>query len=192
MLERAHAPIIEPPPQKAKAVSAMTERYSPARAIKSAPIPYRNFIDVQVFGRMKRDGIPHAPLADDEQFARRVWLDATGRIPAPSELEAFLVSRDARKRETLIEKLTNSDAFIDKWTYYFSDLFRASGRMGSGLNLFNFWLREWLKLDRPYNEVVTDLLTGAGKSSFSVPAGMYYARDFVKAKDDPEMPDAHD
>ena len=59
--------------------------------------------------------------------------------------------------------------------------------MGPGLNLFHYWLREWLKLDRPYNEVVTDLLTGAGKSSFSVPGGLYFQRDFVKAKDDPEI-----
>ena len=191
-LERAHAPMIEPPPQKAKAAAALTARYSPARAANSAPVPYRNFIDEQVFGRMKRDGVPHAALADDDQFARRAWLDATGRIPHAAELEAFLTHRDPKKRAKLIDTLTNSDAFIDKWTYYFSDLFRAGSRMGSGLNLFHFWLREWLKLDRPYNEVVTDLLTGAGKSSFSVPAGMYYARDFVKAKDDPEAPDAHD
>ncbi len=191
-LERAHAPMIEPPPQKAKAAAALTARYSPARAANSAPVPYRNFIDEQVFGRMKRDGVPHAALADDDQFARRAWLDATGRIPPAAELEAFLTNRDPKKRTKLIDTLTNSDAFIDKWTYYFSDLFRAGSRMGSGLNLFHFWLREWLKLDRPYNEVVTDLLTGAGKSSFSVPAGMYYARDFVKAKDDPEAPDAHD
>ncbi len=191
-LERAHAPMIEPTVQKAKSVSAMTVRYSPARATPSAPVTHRNFIDTQIFGRMKRDGVPHAPLADDEQFARRAWLDATGRIPPPTELAVFLTDRDLKKRDQLIDRLTDSDAFIDKWTYYFSDLFRAGQRMGSGLNLFNFWLREWLKLDRPYNEVVTDLLTGAGKSSFSVPAGMYYARDFVKAKDDPEAADAHD
>ncbi|MBY0503300.1 MAG: DUF1549 and DUF1553 domain-containing protein [Bryobacteraceae bacterium] len=191
-LERAHAPMIEPPVQKAKSVAEMTARYSPARAEKSAPVPHRNFIDEQIFGRMKKDGIPHAPLAGDEQFARRVWLDATGRIPPIGELAAFVADRDPKKRAKLIDQLTNSEAFIDKWAYYFSDLFRAGGRMGSGLNLFNYWLREWLKLDRPYNEVVTDLLTGAGKTSFSVPAGMYYARDFVKAKDDPEAPDAHD
>jgi hypothetical protein len=191
-LERAHAPIIEPQVDKAKAASAITARYSPAKAAVSAPVPRRNFIDDHIFGRMKKDGIPHAPLASDEEFARRAWLDATGRIPPPAELAAFLESKDRAKRQHLIEKLTDSDAFIDRWTYYFEDLFRAGGRMGSGLNLFHFWLREWLKLDRPYTEVVTDLLTGAGKTSFSVPAGMYYARDFVKAKDDPEAPDAHD
>jgi hypothetical protein len=191
-LERAHAPIIEPQPDKAKAASAMTARYSPAKPVVSAPVPHHNFIDDHIFGRMKKDGIPHAPLASDEEFARRAWLDATGRIPPPAELGAFLQAKDPLKRQRLIDTLTDSDAFVDRWTYYFEDLFRAGGRMGSGLNLFHFWLREWLKLDRPYTDVVTDLLTGAGKTSFSVPAGMYYARDFVKAKDDPEAPDAHD
>ncbi|MGH8246373.1 MAG: DUF1553 domain-containing protein, partial [Gammaproteobacteria bacterium] len=91
-----------------------------------------------------------------------------------------------------VDRLLASDGFVDKWTYYFEDLFRAGQRMGPGLNLFHYWLREWLKLDRPYNEVVTELLTGGGKTSFSVPGGLYFARDFVKAKDDPEAPDAMD
>ena len=170
----------------------MTEAYSPARAGAPAPIARRNFIDQHVFGRMQRDRIPNAPLASDEEFIRRAWLDATGRIPPPDQLAAFLASKDPRKRDKLVDELVSGDAFIDKWTYYFEDLFRAGQRMGSGLNLFHFWLREWLKLDRPYTEVVSELLTGAGKSSFSVPGGMYYARDFVKAKDDPEAPDAQD
>ena len=54
----------------------------------------------------------------------------------------------------------------DRWSFYFEDLFRAGARMGPGLNLFHFWIREWLLLDRPYDQLVTDLLTGAGKTSF--------------------------
>ena len=38
----------------------------------------------------QRDKVPHAPLASDEEFARRAWLDATGRIPAPEALARFL------------------------------------------------------------------------------------------------------
>ena len=191
-LERAHAPMIEPKPDKAKAAATLTAKYSPAKVTPSAPVPRRNFIDDHIFGRMRKDGIPHAPLASDAEFARRAWLDSTGRIPDPEKLKAFLASKNPQRRALLIDELTSSDAFVDRWTYYFEDLFRAGGRMGSGLNLFHFWVREWLKLDRPYNEVVTDLLTGSGKTSFSVPGAMYYARDFVKAKDDPEAPDAHD
>ena len=64
--------------------------------------------------------------------------------------------------------------------------------MGHGKNLFRFWTREWLTLDRSYADVVTDLLTQGGKSSHSSPGALYFARDFVKAKDDPDEPDAHD
>jgi hypothetical protein len=191
-LEQAHAPLYQPPAQKATAAAALTDQVARPKSGPRVPIARVNFIDQHVFGRMQKDGIPHAALATDEEFARRAWLDSTGRIPPPADLEKFLASRDPQKRSKLVDQLTNSDAFIDKWTYYFEDLFRAGGRMGSGLNLFHYWLREWLTLDRPYTDMVTDLLTGAGKSSFSVPAGMYYARDFVKAKDDPEAPDAHD
>ena len=37
-----------------------------------------------------------------------------------------------------------------------------------------------------------DLLSQGGKSSHSSPGALYFARDFVKAKDDPEDKDAHD
>jgi hypothetical protein len=191
--EQVHKPLVQPERPRSKdaaAATAQIARALPARP--AAPVARRNFIDNHIFGRMAADKVPHAPLASDEEFARRAWLDSTGRIPAPADLAAFLADRSPNKRDALIDRLTTSDAFIDKWTYYFEDLFRAGGRMGAGLNLFHYWVREWLKLDRPYNEVVSDLLTGAGKSSFSVPGALYYQRDFVKAKDDPEAPDAHD
>lgn len=192
--EQAHKALAQPERPKSKNAAAATVQMAgslPGRGIAGA-VARKTFIDQHIFGRMAADKVPHAPLASDEEFARRAWLDATGRIPSPAELTAFLNDRSASKRDKLVDTLTASDGFIDKWTYYFEDLFRAGGRMGSGLNLFHYWVREWLKLDRPYNEVVTDLLTGAGKSSFSVPGALYYQRDFVKAKDDPEAPDAHD
>jgi sugar lactone lactonase YvrE len=181
----------EDPKKAAASITTQVARNLPAR-VSNPKVQRKGYIDEQIFGRMEREGIPHAPLSSDEEFARRAWLDATGRIPPVAELTAFLASNDPAKREKLIDKLIASEGFIDKWTYYFEDLFRAGGRMGHGLNLFHYWLREWLRLDRPYNDVVTELLTGGGKSSFSVPGGLYFARDFVKAKDDPEAPDAMD
>jgi Protein of unknown function (DUF1553)/Protein of unknown function (DUF1549) len=193
-VDRAHRPLFQPPPDKAKSASEITAevRKSAEAAARQPTIARRNYIDQAIFGRMERDGIPHAPLVPDSEFVRRVFLDATGRVPSPDDVLSFLGSRNPEKRDALIDRLVNSEAFVDRWTYYFEDLFRAGGRMGSGLNLFHYWVREWLKLDRPYNEVVTDLLTGGGKTSYSVPGAMYFARDFVKAKDDPEAPDAQD
>jgi hypothetical protein len=194
-LEKAHRTLIQPPASKSAAASNLTADLAkslPKEGSTLQDTKIHNYVDQFVFGRMQRDKIPHAPLAGDQEFARRVWLDATGRIPSADDLQTFLADKSPDKRDKLIDKLTASDSFVDRWAFYFEDLFRAGGRMGPGLNLFNFWIREWLSLDRPYNDVVTDLLTGAGKTSFSVPAGMYFARDFVKAKDDPTAPDAHD
>ena len=190
----AHRPLFEPAQKKSRNASRVTAeaaRNLPASA-SSAKVPRRNFIDEHIFGRMERDRIPHAGLAGDEEFARRAWLDATGRIPPPDQLLKFVADKDPGKRDKLVDQLIGSDEYIDRWTYYFEDLFRAGGRMGFGLNLFHYWMHEWLRLDRPYNEVVTDLVSQGGKTSFSLPGGLYFARDFVKAKDDPTEPDAHD
>jgi DNA-binding beta-propeller fold protein YncE len=194
-LERIHAPLFQPPDTRSASVGQMTSelaRSLPGGAAATKKIERHNYIDDFIFERMERDRIPHAAPASDEEFARRVWLDATGRLPPPQELLAFLSSKDPHKRDQLIDRLVDSSEFVDRWAYYFEDLFRAGSRMGPGLNLFHYWVREWLRLDRPYNEVVTGLLTGAGKTSYSVPGALYFARDFVKAKDDPETPDAHD
>lgn len=193
-IDTAHRALFQPPADTKNSVASMTTQVAstlPARP-SAASITRRSYIDEHVFGRMTRDSVPHAKLASDEEFARRAWLDATGRIPPYSELTAFLADQHPNKRDQLVDKLLASEGFIDKWTYYFEDLFRAGTRMGAGLNLFHYWIREWLRLDRPYNEVATDLLSGGGKTSFSVPGGLYFARDFVKAKDDPEAPDAMD
>jgi sugar lactone lactonase YvrE len=194
-IDAAHRTMFQTPADRKESASRVTKQVAgalPVAGRSTVRVPRRNYIDQHIFGRMEKDGIPHAGLASDEEFARRAWLDATGRIPPHGDLIAFLKDSDAAKREKLVDRLLASDAFVDKWTYYFEDLFRAGSRMGFGLNLFHYWLREWLRLDRPYDEVVTELLTGAGKSSFSVPGGLYFARDFVKAKDDPEAPDAMD
>jgi hypothetical protein len=194
-IEKAHLPLIQPQTPRSKTAADITAELAsslPKQGMTDRKVPIRTYVDQYIFARMNRDKVPHAPLASDEEFARRAWLDATGRVPTVDDLQTFLADKDANRRDKLIDKLVASDAFVDRWTFYFEDLFRAGGRMGSGLNLFHFWIREWLQLDRPYNEVVNDLLTGAGKTSFSVPAGMYYARDFVKAKDDPTSPDADD
>jgi len=194
-VEAAHKPLFQPAAEPSKAIAAATAEIASQRGPRSSPsakVARRNYIDEHIFGRMAKDGVPHAPLASDEEFARRAWLDTTGRIPETADLTTFAASTDPAKREKLIDRLVDSPEFIDKWTYYWEDLFRAGQRMGHGLNLFHYWMREWIRLDRPYNQVVTELLNGGGKTSFSFPGGLYFARDFVKAKDDPEEEGALD
>src|SRR4051812_41732878 len=66
---------------KGKEASRLTQAVAPSlpdSQASFAPVSRKNFIDDHIFGRIERDHIPHAPLAGDEEFLRRAYLDATG------------------------------------------------------------------------------------------------------------------
>src|SRR5689334_20753181 len=89
-VEKAHLPLVQPQVSRSKVAASMTADLAtslPKQGTMVQKIPIRNFIDQYVFARMTRDKVPHAPLASDEEFARRAWLDATGRIPGVDDLQ---------------------------------------------------------------------------------------------------------
>ncbi len=53
-----------------------------------------------------------------------------------------------------IDRLIGSPAFVDKWSYFYMDLLRANGKMGRGVQLFHYMLKESLASDRPYDDFV--------------------------------------
>jgi len=181
----AHAPLFQSAPSHDAA--ALTEKVAaslPASAVGT--IARRNFVDEYIFGKMERDGVPHAGLASDGEFLRRVSLDLTGRIPTPEELKAFTADKDSAKRDKLIDRLLASDAYVDKWAYYFMDLFRANGKMGRGQNLFHYWMKENLRVDRPYDDTVRSIIAAAAKSNHVVAASNVIAREHVQGKPQPD------
>ncbi len=192
--ERAHRAMDDAAPSASSVADQVTAQVSGLRPAEpvAGPVQRRNFIDEALFSKMEADGVPHAGLAGDGEFLRRASLDLIGRIPTLEEVLEFERDAGPDKRDRLIDRLVESQEFIERWSYYFEDLFRAGNRMGHGKNLFRYWTREWLTLDRSYADVVTDLLTHGAKSSHSSPGALYFARDFVKAKDDPDEKDAHD
>src|SRR2546430_4916053 len=70
-----------------------------------AEIARKNFVDNYIFDKMQRDGIPHAPLAGDAEFLRRVTLALTGRLPAPGQGRRFLQDTHPNKRGKGIDSL---------------------------------------------------------------------------------------
>src|SRR6266850_3337787 len=51
-----------------------------------AKIARKNFIDEHIFGRIERDKIPHSALSSDQEFVRRVYVDATGILPTAQQV----------------------------------------------------------------------------------------------------------
>ncbi len=178
----AHAPLFRAP-DTGKAGS-LTERLSEGlpRPASQSPVPRKNFIDDYIFGKMKRDGIAHAPLAGDQEFFRRVTLDLTGRIPSPADLRDFLADRSPDKRARLIDRLVGSPAFVDKWAYFLMDTFRANGKMARGVQLFHGMLKDSLEGDRPYDDLARSVIAASAKSNFVVAAVNPIVREHVEGK----------
>jgi hypothetical protein len=163
------------------------------------PVPVRNFIDTFVFSKMERDRIPHAGLSTDAEFLRRVHLDLTGRLPEPDAIQKFLADKDADKRDKTINTLLATPIagkldkpqtpFLDKWTYFFNDLFRNSaGELGApGRNLLRDYIYSALLLNVPYNELVRELLTARTRDNFVDAAANFLLRDHVDDFNDLEV-----
>jgi hypothetical protein len=166
------------------AAADLTERLRPASPdIGSIKVPRRNLIDEFIFDKIEKDAVPHAPLSSDEEFFRRAYIDLTGRIPLDDELRAFLASTDPDKRDALVDRLTTSKPYEVKWTYFFNDIYKpAPGRVGQAAkNLFYHWVYDNIHLDRPYNQVVYEMLTAVATSNWYVGPATYVARWVVTA-----------
>jgi hypothetical protein len=125
----------------------------------TAPLPRRNFIDEYLFSRMEKDGIPHSELTTDAEFCRRVYLDATGLLPTPEALLKFVSDPSPDKRDRLIDSLVGSEEFSEQWGWFLGDIIQGAS---------DFPLREMIKADRPYNEIVHDMITVSGKDANNV------------------------
>lgn len=147
-------------------------------------------IDHYIFGKMERDGVAPAPPADDSEFLRRIYLDLTGRLPEPETARKFVTNPDPEKRRKLIRSLfpplpvtsmrsISTDPFLDRWTYFFNDLFRNGQLLQEGINSFYDYIYKSLLLAVPYDEMVRDMITATAVSTWTNGAANFIARSHV-------------
>ena len=61
---------------------------------KYPKIEARNYIDQDVFAKLRRFQILPSELSSDEEFLRRVCLDLTGTLPPPHRVREFVADKD--------------------------------------------------------------------------------------------------
>lgn len=131
-------------------------------------IPRKNFIDNILFDRMGRDNVQSAPLATDEEFVRRVYLDLTGRIPAATDVTSFLSDTNANKRDALVDRLIGSPEYVDKWTMFFGDLFKNNARAtnvqrySGGRDAFYTYIKNSIAANKNYAQMAREMITANG------------------------------
>jgi hypothetical protein len=128
-------------------------------------------IDSYIFAALQTNGIAPAESTNDFEFIRRVTLDLTGRIPTPSAVLAFVNNNDPSKRAQLIDQLLASPQWVDKWTVFFSDLFKNTSTNSQivinneGRNAFYKWIHDSLANGKPYNQMATELIDAQGNNN---------------------------
>ncbi len=146
---------------------------------KSSPIigfKPSSFIDNLAMAEWQRVGVNPAPLASDNEFVRRVYLDVIGTLPQPDEVHEFVSSSEEDKRAELIDALLERPEYVDYWSLKWSDLLRVHRRYvgDKGLETFRGWIRRAVRENRPLNEMVHELITAQGDLFSSGPVGFYF------------------
>jgi hypothetical protein len=134
-----------------------------------------NFIDALVFANLKRLGIPPSGLCDDATFLRRASVDIAGHLPTMEEVDAFLANSAPDKRQALVESLLNSpgyaDYFANKWAALLRNKRLEKGTPASFA--FYSWLRDGLQSNRPYDQLVRELLAATGEAVKNPPVAWF-------------------
>jgi len=136
-------------------------------------------LDLAVASIPNRNPSHVAPCGDDAEFLRRLSLDLIGYPPNGEQAAAFLGDPSADKRAKKIDELLAMPRFADFWARRYAEVFFGNYHepafdVAPGLKietrrrlLTNFiaWLRDQIREDRPWPEIVTEMITARGNTA---------------------------
>ena len=101
-------------------------------------------------------------IVNDSIFVRRVYLDIVGRIPLYDECVDFIKSKDPQKRAKLIDKLLMSDGYAHHYFNFWANILKLRSNNDPAGIYYQHWLKQTLKNNKPYNQMVYELITASG------------------------------
>src|SRR5947207_4152854 len=171
--------------------------FAPARpcfVLKNPPV--NNYIDEQLFAKLRTLRMNPSELCSDAVFVRRAYLDLLGILPTAEEARAFVnqSARSSRRKEAhfskseignrkseiserarLIDQLLERPEFADFWALKWADLLRVEAHSldQKGVQNFHHWIRRSIAENKPLDEFVRELITARG-STYISPAANFY------------------
>ena len=133
-------------------------------------------IDSLVSADLRKAKLTPNGLIDDATFLRRAYLGIIGRIPSEEEALDYYSDPAADKRAKLVDQLVASPGFDSHLFNWAGDLLRVQTKQEQfGLG-WHVWLRQSLAEDKPWNQLVGEMLSATGHTATN-PAVGYYLRD---------------
>jgi hypothetical protein len=114
-----------------------------------------------------------APLADDAEFLRRIWLDLAGRIPTSDETRHFLDDTDPGKRSRMIEQLLAAPTYAQRMQELFHVVLME--RRGEH-EKWKQYLHNAFELNKPWDQMVSEVLNPDSQDENRRGAAFFYAK----------------
>ena len=151
--------------------SAMAKaRWEPPLALREPVVPSARWpgwsqpLDRFTAAYLAKHGAAPPTLVGSAEFARRAYLDIWGLLPTPEETRSFVSSADPQKRGKLVAQLLdNPTRYSENWISYWNDLLRNDEGVAyiseiARRKSITPWLLEALEKNKPYNQMVRELL----------------------------------
>jgi len=168
--------------------AAVMARYQGMVAVFRATVPLgvktpdwkfepKTVVDQHTSKKWKELGLVPSDLCSDEIFVRRAFLDITGTLPTPKQVTDFVASKDAAKRDKLVDQLLDSPEYAYFFANKWADILRVKRRQqqdrAGGTFAFHDWIRQQMAADTPYSEFVRQVITASGSDKTSPPTVWY-------------------
>jgi mono/diheme cytochrome c family protein len=163
----------------APSAAAGTDHWS-FRPVRRPPLPavadggwVRNPIDCFILARLEKERVKPSVEADRVTLARRVWLDLTGLLPSPNEVQELVNDSAPDAYEKLVDRLLASPHYGERWARHWLDLARYADSNGYSIDAprsiwkYRDWVIDAFNRNLPFDrfvieQIAGDLLPGAG------------------------------
>jgi hypothetical protein len=134
-------------------------------------LPQANFIDREVFAKLRLLNVVPSELSGDTEFLRRVTLDTIGTLPEPDEVRTFLAGSSPDKRLRKIDALLTHPMHAALWATKLCDI------TGNNLEvmedppelapkrakMWHDWFRKRIAENMPYDRIARGVLTATSR-----------------------------
>ncbi|MBA0087122.1 MAG: DUF1549 domain-containing protein, partial [Acidobacteria bacterium Pan2503] len=124
-------------------------------------------IDALVRAKLDQKGLAPAPQADRRTLIRRAYLDLTGLLPSPAEVDSFVKDPSPRAYEKLVDRLLASPHYGERWARLWLDVARYADSTGYeyDYDVSEAWrYRDYVinafNQDKPYNQFIVEQIAG--------------------------------
>ena len=139
----------------------------PATPQIDAPGWNKHPVDAFIYRKLAEENLVPARPADRRTLIRRAYLDLTGLLPKPKEVDAFLNDPSEDAFAAVVERLLASPRYGERWGRHWLDVARYADSHGyeHDYDFPNAWrYRDYVirafNEDKPYDEFVREQLAG--------------------------------